>query len=55
VIVSDLKGTSNYDLAVEHGFKPLAADELAKKADIIHILIPDEHQGGMYKRDIARR
>ena len=52
VIVSDLPGTSNYELAVEHGFQPLPAAELAQKADIIHILIPDEHQAGLYTRDI---
>lgn len=53
VIVSDLAGTPNYDLAVEHGFQPISASELAQKADIIHILIPDEHQAGLYKRDLA--
>jgi ketol-acid reductoisomerase len=53
VIISELKGTANYDLAVEHGFQPISASELAQKADIIHILIPDEHQAGVYKRDIA--
>lgn len=52
VIVSDLPGTSNYNLAVEHGFQPIPASELAQKADIIHILIPDEHQAGMYNRDL---
>lgn len=53
VVVSDLAGTPNYELAVEHGFQPLSASELAQKADIIHILIPDEHQAGLYKRDLA--
>ena len=53
VIVSDLAGTPNYELAVEHGFQPISASELAQKADIIHILIPDEHQAGLYKRDLA--
>ena len=52
VIVSELPGTSNYDLAVKHGFQPIPADEAAKKADVIHILIPDEHQAALYRNAI---
>ena len=52
VIVSELPGTSNYDLALKHGFQPIPADEAAKKADVIHILIPDEHQAALYKNAI---
>jgi ketol-acid reductoisomerase len=53
VIVSNRPGSANYNLAVEHGFKPMPASELAQKADIIHILTPDEGQGALYKNDIA--
>ena len=49
VIVSDLPGTDNYELAKSHGFDPVAADELAKKADVIQILAPDEAQAAIYK------
>ena len=35
VIVSDLEGTDNYNLAKKHGFDPVGADEAAKKGDII--------------------
>ena len=52
VVVSDLEGTDNYALAVEHGFKPLTADQAAKQADIITILVPDEYQAGVYKNAI---
>ncbi len=52
VVVSDLEGTDNYALAVEHGFQPLAAAEAAKQADIITILVPDEYQAGVYKNAI---
>jgi len=52
VIVSELPGTANYDLAVKHGFQPIPADEAAKKADVIHVLIPDEHQAALYKNAI---
>jgi ketol-acid reductoisomerase len=52
VIVSELPGTANYKLAVEHGFKPMPAAEAAHKADYVHILIPDEHQAALYRNDI---
>ena len=52
VIVSEVEGTDNYRLAVEHGFKPLPCDQAAKIADIIQILIPDTVQGKVYKKDI---
>ncbi len=52
VVVSDLEGTDNYALAVEHGFEPLTADQAAKQADIITILVPDEYQAGVYKNEI---
>ena len=52
VVVSDLEGTDNYALAVAHGFKPLTADQAAKQADIITILVPDEYQAGVYKNAI---
>jgi len=52
VIVGELKGTKNYDLAVEHGFKPMTASEAASKAEIIQILLPDEIQKKVYEADI---
>ncbi len=53
VIVSDLPGTANYKLAVAHGFKPVTAAELAKKADIIQMLVPDELQALVYREAVA--
>src|ERR1044071_4345456 len=53
VVIGQRPGGKNYDLAVEHGFKPVSAAEAAEKADIIQILLPDEVQGGVYKNDIA--
>jgi len=52
VIVSELEGTPNYDLAKKHGFDPMSADEASKKADIIQILLPDEIQAEVYKTSI---
>ncbi len=49
VIVSELEGTANYDLAVEHGFKPMPAAEAAKQADLIQILVPDQTQAMLYR------
>lgn len=49
VIVAELKGTANYDLAVKNGFKPVAADELTKQADIIQMLAPDQIQAKIYR------
>ncbi|NQU41636.1 ketol-acid reductoisomerase [bacterium] len=52
VIVSELEGNRNYDLAVQHGFKPVSAADAAQQADVIHILVPDEFQAALYKNDI---
>ncbi len=53
VIVSELEGTDNWKLAKEHGFEPVSAEEAAKKADFIHMLVPDEAQATIYDRYIA--
>lgn len=52
VIVGQRPGGPNYELAKEHGFEPLSAAEAAEKADMIMILLPDEHQAAVYERDI---
>ena len=53
VLVSDVKDSPNYQLAVEHGFKPLTAAEVARKADVIQILLPDEIQRIVYAKEIG--
>lgn len=52
VIVAEVEGTDNYKLAKKHGFEPMKTDELASKADIIAVLIPDEIQAKVYKQSI---
>ena len=52
VIISELEGTDNYALAKKHGFKPVSADEAAKKADVIQMLVPDQTQAIVYKKFI---
>ncbi len=54
VIVAELPGTTNYQLATELGFKPISAAEAAEKADIIQILLPDELQARVYKSEIEK-
>lgn len=53
VIVSELEGTPNYELAKSHGFAPVTASEAAQKADLIQMLVPDYIQPDLYKNDIA--
>jgi len=53
VIVSELKGTPNYEIALKDGFKPVPADQAAKEADIIQILTQDHVQAKVYKNSIA--
>ncbi len=50
VIVAELKGSPNYNIALKDGFKPVSALEAAKKADIIHMLAQDHIQAAIYKQ-----
>src|SRR5438445_287308 len=52
VVVGQRPGSPNYDLAVEHGFKPVSAADAAGAGDLVNILLPDEVQGDIYARDI---
>ncbi|HOA73431.1 MAG TPA: ketol-acid reductoisomerase [Phycisphaerae bacterium] len=53
VIVSELPGTANYQLACDHGFKPVTATEATEQADLIVMTLPDEAQPHVYKNFIA--
>ena len=52
VIIGQRPGSANYDLAVSHGFKPVSAAEAAEAGDLINILLPDEVQGDVYRKDV---
>ena len=52
VIIGLYEGSKSWKKAEEQGFKVYTAAEAAKKADIIMILINDEKQAAMYKKDI---
>ena len=43
VVVGQRPGGANYDLAKEHGFEPLSVAEAAKRADLVMLLLPDQH------------
>ena len=53
VIIGLYEGSKSWAKAEAQGFEVYTAAEAAKKADIIMILINDERQGAMYKKDIA--
>lgn len=53
VIIGSIKDPS-YDQAVKDGFEVYDIAEAAKRSDIIQILIPDEYQAGVYKKDIEQ-
>lgn len=53
VMVAELPGTDNYLLAKSHGFEPKSAAEVAKAADLIQILVPDQIQPTVYANEIA--
>lgn len=52
VIIGLYEGSKSWDKAVKQGFEVYTAPEAAKKADVIMILINDEKQAAMYKKDI---
>lgn len=53
VIVGQRPGGASYEKAKEDGFEPLSVAEAAVKADVIHILLPDEFQSEVYEKDIS--
>jgi ketol-acid reductoisomerase len=53
VVVGLRKSGKSWDRAVNEGHKVLEISEAAKKADIIHVLIPDMEQARIYNEEIA--
>jgi ketol-acid reductoisomerase len=52
VVVSEMEGTPNYQLAKQDGFTPVSAAEAAKQADIIQILTQDHVQAKVFADSI---
>ena len=53
VAVAELEGTDNYNLAIEHKFKPTQIAQAVEGAALIIITVPDEIQGKVYQTQIA--
>jgi len=51
-VMIGLRLGKSWDAAVKDGMKVMAVAEAVKKADIIQILLPDEHQAAVYKSEI---
>ena len=51
VIVGQRPGTS-FERAVEDGFQPLSVAEVARQADLLAILLPDEVQADVFRNEI---
>lgn len=54
VVVSDLKGSDNYERALKDGFTPVSAADAASAGDVIQMLVPDEVQARVYRSDIEK-
>ena len=54
VIIGLRAGSESVKTAKAYGFEVLETAEAAKRADIIHVLIPDEKQGEIYESEIKQ-
>jgi len=54
VIVAEAKGSPGWNNAKQAGFSPVTAEEMAKSADIIVMLAPDELQKSIYYQSIEK-
>ncbi len=54
VVVSEVPGTPNYELAVKYGFKPVSAGEAAAQAQVVQILTQDHVQAKLYENDLKQ-
>lgn len=54
VVVAELQGTENYELAQSHGFEPVSAAQAAEAGDLVQILAPDDVQAAIYTNDIKQ-
>jgi len=52
VVVAEMPGTPNYELAVQYGFQPVGAAEAAAQAQVVQILTQDHVQAKLYDNDL---
>ena len=53
VIIGSIKDAS-FEQAINDGFEVMNISDAAEKADVIHILLPDEFHGPVYENDIKQ-
>lgn len=53
VVVGEVEGCPNWKKAEKDGFEVRSAKEVARDADVIQILVPDEFQAELYREDIC--
>ncbi len=53
VVVAELEGTDNFNLAKEHGFEPTDIATALAGATLIVVTVPDEVQAIVYEKEIA--
>jgi len=51
-VIVGLRPGKSWQKAVEEGFQVFSVSEAVKRADIVQILLPDEHQGAIYRAEI---
>lgn len=54
IIVAEVEGSPNWKRAKDDGHVLMSAEEAAKKADIIQVLVPDELQAKVYRESIEK-
>ncbi|WP_176012404.1 ketol-acid reductoisomerase [Victivallis sp. Marseille-Q1083] len=52
-VIIGVRPGKSFDAAVQDGFKVVSVSEAAALGDIIHLLLPDENHGPVYKEEIA--
>lgn len=52
VVVSEVPKTPNYELALQYGFTPVSAAEVAQQCHVIQILTQDHVQATLYENDL---
>ncbi len=53
VVVSELRGTKNWEKAAAAGLRVMSAAEASQAGDVIMILVADHHQADLYQKEIA--
>ncbi|MFW5731088.1 MAG: ketol-acid reductoisomerase [Desulfonatronovibrionaceae bacterium] len=52
VVVGQRPGGNNWKKARQDGFEPVSAADAAMQADMIQILVQDQHQPGVFKKEV---